>query len=387
LLRAQDDLGDDQRFGMLETIREYGLERLAEAGLEERARRMHQAWGIDLAERADPMLLSAEQHHWHCRLEIEHDNLRAALGWAIAQGHADAALRLGGALYRFWGNHGHYEEGRRWLEQALALDTCSITPARGNALIGLGVMVFFQGDYARAAAIWEESLALFTALEDKTGIAYSHGNLGLVADAREDYPSAVASYEAALALFREMEDVTYIGFMLHNLGLIAYFQGDYGRARSLFEESLALVRVQQDETSIAMALGNLGLVAFAEEDYDRALSLQREALANRQMVNNKPWLARAIEHFALIAAATREPRRAARLFGASAALRAQFGGTQPPNDREINQRHIAAAREQLGARGFDDAWKAGETMSLDEAIAYALGERQPEPAREPLDEH
>jgi predicted ATPase/DNA-binding XRE family transcriptional regulator len=372
LLRTQDDLADERRFGMLETIREYGLERLVEAGEEDDARGRHLAWSIDLAERAEPELLGAEQHLWYSRLEIEHDNLRVALGWAIERGDAQAALRLCVALYRFWANHGLYEEGRRWLERSLALDPCSGSAPRGHALIGLGVMAFFQGDYKRAGALWEESLALFEALGDTRGVAYSHGNLGLVADAQEDYPRAIASYEQALTHFRELDDPTYIGFMTHNIGLIAYFQAEYARATTLFEESLALARAAGDETSIALVLGNLGLVAFAEGDHARALALQRQALANWMQVNNKPWLARAVEHFALIAAATNDPKRAARLFGAGSALRAAFGNSQPPNDRELNDHFIAVAREQLGASCFDAAWAEGEAMSLEDAIAHAL---------------
>lgn len=374
LLTARDDIGDDQRFGMLETIREYGLEKLADSGEEADARGRHLAWCLTLAEDAEPNLLGAEQHYWFSRLDLEHDNLRGALSWAIAQSDAPAALRLCVALYRFWGNHGHYEEGRRWLERALALDPGSRSVPRGHALIGLGVMAFFQGDYARAAEIWQESLALLCELGDTRGIAYSHGNLGLVADAQEDYPRAIASYERALALFRELEDVTYIGFMLHNLGLIAYFQENYPRSASLFEESLALARPLGDETSIAMILGNLGLVAFAQEDFTRALAIQKQALANWPLVSNKPWLARAVEHFALIAAATCQPARAARLFGAAAGLRAAFGASQPPNDRALNEQYIAIARASSGADAFAACWAEGEQLSLEAAIAFALND-------------
>jgi predicted ATPase/transcriptional regulator with XRE-family HTH domain len=377
LMRTQKDLDDERRFGMLETIREYGLERLVEAGEEDDARSRHLSWSIELAERAEPELLGAEQHQWYSRLAIEHDNLRVALGWAIERGDAEAALRLSVALYRFWANHGLYEEGRRRLERSLALDPCSRSAPRGHALIGLGVMAFFQGDYEWAATLWAESLSLFEALGDTRGVAYSYGNLGLVADAQEDYPRAVASYEQALTRFRALDDSTYIGFMTHNIGLIAYFQGEYARATTLFEESLALARAAKDETSIAMILGNLGLVAFSEGDHARALALQRQALANWVLVNNKPWLARAVEHFALIAAATNDPRRAARLFGAGSALRATFGSSQPPNDRQLNEQFIVIAREQLGASVFDAAWAEGEAMLLEEAIAHALGEDRP----------
>lgn len=372
---------DGPRFRMLETIREYGQERLAASGEDAAIRGAHAGWCLDLAERAEPELTGADQQRWFARLQSDHDNVRAALAWAIAEKDAETATRFGGALYRFWATQGHYEEGRRWLEQGLALDNCGVTTRRGDALLGVGVMLFFQGVYDEAATRWSESLALFRRLGNLAGVAYSFGNLGLVADAQGDYERATASYEEALALFRQLNDQKYVSYMLHNLGLIAYFQGDYERATTLYEEALAFVRGEGDQNSIAMTLGNLGLVAFVQGDYERATELQEEALALGRQSSNKPWLARGIEHFALIAAATREPERAARLFGAAAASRAQFGATLPPNDREFNERYIAEASDQLGAAAFAATWAAGEAMSPDEAIAYALGEALPRLSR------
>jgi predicted ATPase/transcriptional regulator with XRE-family HTH domain len=374
LLRPLPGDGGELRYGMLETVREYGLERLVAANEETMVRRWHLVWCLDLARRAEPELTGGAQQHWFACLQAEHDNLRAALTWAISDRDAEAALGIGGALYRFWATQGYYEEGRRWLETALALAPDARTAPRGHALLGAGVMAFFQGGYDQAERYWQESLSLFRELGDTTGIAYSYGNLGLVADAQGDYERAIASYEEALALFRQLEDRTFIAYMLHNLGLIAYFQGQHERATALYEESLALVRALEDQNSIAMTLGNLGLVAFVQGDYERALTLQQEALALGRKVTNKPWLARGIEHFALIAAATNAPERAARLFGAAAVLREQFNATLPPNDREFNARYIAEATALLGPEGFSAAWAEGQMMSSDEAIAYALGE-------------
>ena len=378
LLRPLPGDGGELRYGMLETVREYGLEHLAAADEEATVRRWHLVWCLDLAKRAEPELTGGDQQHWFACLQTEHDNLRAALAWAVSENDAEAALGLGGALYRFWATQGYYEEGRRWLETALDLAPGARSAPRGHALLGAGVMAFFQGDYDRAEILWRESLSLFRELGDTTGIAYSHGNLGLVADAQGDYERAIASYEEALALFRQLDDRTFIAFMLNNLGLIAYFQGRHERATALYEESLALVRALGDQNSIAMTLGNLGLVAFVQGDYEQALALQHEALTLWRQVTNKPWLARGIEHFALIAAATKASERAARLFGAAAALREQFNASLPPNDREFNARYIAEATAVLGPERFAAAWAEGQAMSSEEAIAYALGE---DPAR------
>jgi predicted ATPase/DNA-binding XRE family transcriptional regulator len=369
LLLTQPDLGDAVRFGMLETIREYGGEQLLAAGEAENARRTHLAWCLHLAETADPLLLSAEQEHWNARLSIEHDNLRAALSGALAESDPEPALRLCAALYRFWANHGRYEEGLHWLEQATARAPQAATGPRGHALIGLGVMLFFQGEYQRAASVWNNALQLFLELGDVRGQAYAHGNLGLVADATGDYPRALAEYGAALDLFRELGDRTYISYMTHNSGLIAYFQGDYKRARTLFTESLTMV---DDENSRALTLGNLSLVALAEGRLDQALALQRDAFANWRRVTNLPWLARGLEHFALIAIATGDPAHGARLFGAAAAERVRIGGSQPDNDRAINERYIAQAQAALGAAAYAGHWAEGEALSLPDAIALAL---------------
>jgi len=369
LIRTQPDLGDAVRFGMLETIREYGGEQLLAAGEAETARRSHLAWCLHLAEKADPLLLSAEQEHWQARLRIEHDNLRAALGGALAHGDIEPALRLCAALYRFWANDGRYEEGRQWLERVIERAPPVASVPRGHALIGLGVMLFFQGDYQAAAATWEHALRVFHDVSDVRGTAYAHGNLGLVADATGDYPRALAEYEAALELFRQLDDRTYISFMTHNSGLIAYFQGDYQRARALFTESLSMV---EDENSRALTLGNLSLVALAEGRLDQALALQRDAFANWRHVTNLPWLPRGLEHFALIAIASGDPAHGARLFGAAATERARIGGSQPDNDRAINERAIAQAQAALGEDAFSRLWADGETLSLPDAVALAL---------------
>jgi predicted ATPase/DNA-binding XRE family transcriptional regulator len=371
LLRTVDDTGAERRFGMLETIREYGLERLEEASEEDDVRRRHLAWCVDLAERTELELIGPNQQRWFATLDAEHDNLRAALGWTIAKGDATAAMRLSGALHRFWATRGHYEEGRRWLEAALALDTGERSAPRGYALNGLGVLAWYMGDIDRAETVWREMLPIFGALDDRRYVAYAHGNLGLIGDAREDYEQATESYERALALFRELGDQTHTSFMLGNLGLIAYFQENYPKATALIEESLGMARMLGDQQSIALNLGNLGLVAFAQGDYECALARNAEALALGQHLSNRPWLARSLSNFAMIAAATGKSARAARLFAAAAALRKQLGATLPPNDQTLQERYLAAAREHLGD-GFACAWAEGEALSLDEAIDFAL---------------
>jgi predicted ATPase/transcriptional regulator with XRE-family HTH domain len=371
LLREAEGPGGEARFGMLETIREFGLECLAEAGEEAAIRRRHLAWCVALAERAEPELVGADQPRWVRRLEAEHPNLRAALDWAIGQADAEAALRLVGALYRFWATLGLYHEGRRWFERALALEAGAAPGVRGHALLGAGVMDYFLGDYPRADARWRESLATFRALDDTRGVAYSYGNLGLAADADGDYPRATANYEQALARFRQLDDRTYTGYMLHNLGLIAHFEGALDRAEALFGESLAISRELGHERSVAMALGNLGAVVLDRGDPAGALALHREALTTGRGLGDRPWLAKGLESFAQALAAS-DPVRAARLFGAVEAVRRETGAAVSPNDRAVNDRYVAAARTGLGERAWTAAYADGQAMALEEAVAFAL---------------
>lgn len=373
LLRTLDRNGDDApRFGMLETIREYGLEQLATSGDERDTRNCHAAWVANLSEQAGPELTGAHQQHWFRVLEIEHDNLRAALRWSIDQRDAETALRITAAVYRFWVTEGHFSEGRDWFERALAIEGGGTTTARGWALIGAGVIAYFLGNYDRATTCNHQARTVFDDLGNLRGVASSYGNLGLIADAEMDYDRAVALYQEALDRFRELDDVVHIRFMLGNLGLIRYFQEQYERASELMEESLALAQEMGDRHSEAISLGNLGLVAFALGDYERAASLQREVLLLRRELSNQAHLATTLDKVAMIAAATGSPIRAARLFGAADALRLEIGSTVLPNDRQILDRSITAALHQIGDLAFETAWEAGAGLTPDAAIDYAL---------------
>ncbi len=191
--RSQESEGSGllgSRFRMLETIREFGLERLAELDERDAVRDLHAAWCAELASQSDAGLNSPEQSQWLTRLQQEHENFRAALDWTIEMGQSELALMLSGSLLRFWVSIGQFAEARRWYEQALALDPEAETAARAKALLGIEVISYFQGDYAAAKAYGEEGLRIYQALDDRAGIGWSYGNLGLIADAEEDYERA-----------------------------------------------------------------------------------------------------------------------------------------------------------------------------------------------------
>jgi predicted ATPase/transcriptional regulator with XRE-family HTH domain len=370
LLRVLDQ-DDDTRFGMLETVREYGLTRLAAAGEEVAVRDRHAAWGLALAEQVAPGLMGPDQKRCLGRLTAEHDNLRAALGWAIARENGEPAARLVGTLYRFWSICGHLAEGRRWLEQALAQSEGVPPLVRARALLGVAVIAYRQRDYARAPAL-EEALTLFRAEGDTAGVASALGNLGMVANDQGDTARAVTLYEESLALFRAVGDRTRVGIMLLNLGLAAYDQHDYERAGTLLEESLSLSREMGASNSVAYSLNNLALVALAQGDHARAARFQTEALELWRWLGNKDGLAHCFENLAFFAAAMGEFNRAARLLGAAEALRAEIGAPGRLLDQDFNERRIAEIRERLGDAVFTTVWEAGRAMTLDDAIDYAL---------------
>ena len=367
-----DKAGHGSRFRMLETIREYGLERLSTSDDRDEVRRCHAEWCDELASQSDAGLNGPEQASWLARLLRENDNFRAGLDWAIEMGEADLALRITGSLLRFWVTTGQFAEARNWYELALSLDPSLETAPRAKALLGIEVISYFQGDYAAAKAYGEDGLRIYQALDDPAGIGWSYGNLGLIADADEDYDRARDFYERALALFRQIEDRTHTHFMLGNLGLIAHFQGDHRRAAQLLEESLIISRELGNQTSIAINLSNLGLVAFARDDLDRATEYQIEALKIRAASQNSGGLAGSFDKFAAIAAAREDYERAIRLFAAADGIRTELGTALQSNDREFNRPHIERARHALGQERFFELWEEGVTMPPADAAEYAL---------------
>jgi predicted ATPase/class 3 adenylate cyclase len=416
LVRRLDGAHDEPRFGMLETVREYAGEQLEASGEATEIRRRHADYFLALAEQAEPALWTAEQTAWLARLETEHDNMRAALAWSQAEpGRMEAGLRLAGSLTWFWNGHGHFSEGRRWLEAALAPDGArgsGATPARAKALSGAGMLAGQQGDYGRAMALLEASLALYRGLAQEPGEAHALVLLGNVAQSQGDYERALALLDESLALCQRLGDKTgsahallILGHVVHDrgdhqrarallaeglalfravrdtagiawsqtyLGRLACEQGDYGRAMALSQESLALFRALGDKQGIAGALNNLGDVARYQGDLTQAMTFYAESLALRRELGDRPETARTLEGVAGVAMAHERPERAARLFGAADALREAVGVPAPPSRRARNERALRTVRAALADGAFAAAWAEGRVMTLEQAIAYAL---------------
>ena len=278
LLRPEDGADGESRFTMLETIREYGLERLDATGDAETVHRSHAEYFLTLAETAEPKLTSSEQVAWLNQLGAEHDNFRAALGWLDQVDEAELRLRFVAALWRFWWMRGHLTEGRGWLERALTNAENLRSDVLAQALSGAGILAESQGDYEQAITLHEKALALWRQLGNRLGIASSLTNLGIVADSFGDYDRATDFHTQALTIWREVGDDVGMASSLNELGTLATNRGDYEVAEDLLNQSLALCRKSGDASAIGSVLESLGILSFYREDFERAVRFHEEGL-------------------------------------------------------------------------------------------------------------
>jgi predicted ATPase len=290
LIRGKELPGAEPRFSMLETIREYGSEKLHEAGEATVVGHAHAEYFLTMAEQAEPELSGAAQATWFDRLELEHGNFRAALKFAFDEGDDDTALGLACAFWRLWLVRGYLSEGHEQLSKVLSRARIR-NEARAKLLIGAGTLAQNQGDYIAARAFFEESLAIWREVGDKKGIATSLHNLGWIAWRQSDYPRAHSLSEEALTLHRDLDNKLGMAHSLNNLGWVAHHRGDYAAARFFHEQSLALRRELGDNRAVAFALTNLGWAIQKQGDYEQSISLIHEARRLFKQVGDKQLLA------------------------------------------------------------------------------------------------
>ncbi|HET7037736.1 MAG TPA: tetratricopeptide repeat protein, partial [Thermomicrobiaceae bacterium] len=361
---------DAPRFAMLETIREYGLERLEAHGETDGVRRLHARFFLALAEEAEPELTGSHQQEWLERLERDHDNLRVALDWALATDEVELALRLAGSLWPFWNLRGYLDEARERMGQVLAHG--GDASRRAKALTGAGTLAWSQGEYGQAAGFHREALGLYRALGDERGTAVALNNLGVQALTESDYDRATALYEESLALYRQWGDERGTADILNNLGVVAQYQGDYARAMRLYEESLVLRRKLGDQQRIANGLFNLGEIAYYRQEYERAAALYQESLRVRRELGVWWGVPLCLAALASTSARLGAWERAARLGGAAEALFATTGTRPDPSDGERFDQTRATVLAKLGQTADDGAWAVGRQLPVEEAIAEAL---------------
>jgi predicted ATPase len=291
LLQQTEHEGDKPRLTMLETIREYELEALAVSGEMEITRQAYALYYVTLAEEAEPELGGPQQAVWLARLEREYDNLRAALRWSLERGEVgdsiEMALRLGGALRRFWEVRGHWSEGQNFLERALAGSKGVAVRVQVKALKSAAHLAYVLRDIDRAEVLSEECLARCQELRDMAGIALSLRLLGMIAEWRSNFVVAYARTEESLALFRELGDKEGIAFLLIELANLLFIsQGDPAKVHALLEEGHTLWRELGYQNGTARALVLLGQLFLQQGDTVKARSLLEESVVlSREIVN------------------------------------------------------------------------------------------------------
>jgi len=324
LLRQAALDGDESRVVMLETIREYALERLTTSSEAESIRQRHAHYYLALTERAEPELRGSQQLPWLVRLEAEHNNLRAALGWSLEWGKEAVGLQLVSILWRFWEVRGHFSEGRGWLDGVLTR-TSRRTLTLAQALYGAGILAWYQSDYARATELYEQSLTVCRELGDKAGIVQALERIGLVASDQGHYVQAITTFEETLALFRDLDNKHGIASSLCYMGDVLRAQGDYERAQSLFKESLALNRELKDKLGTAVSLSSMGEVLRAQGDYQRAQTHFEESLVLFRELGDKHGIATSLRRVADVERYQGDYERAQTHFEESLALFLELG--------------------------------------------------------------
>ena len=413
LLQQSEPADGEARFRMLETIREYALERLAASGEEAATRRAHSAYCLVLAEEGAARLVSSERRPWLMRFDLEQDNFRAALEWLTQTGNAEWGLRLGTALHLYWNLHAYPAEGRERLGALLNLPGgAARTKVRAKALFAISILAMEQGDLGFAQAALEQSLEIYRELGDKPGVAVTLNSLGVVRRDQGEYAAARSLFietirlwqeagdqvsvaramsnladvlraqghyevarcfhEECLSIFRRQGNRAGMAWSLSHQGDVAREQGDATAACSLYEQALTMFRELGDRTGIARSLTDLGNLARDEGAYAAAQPMYAEALELFCELGETRDIARVLEHIACAAADQGNWDRALRLAGAAANLRQRSGTPLPPPAKTKLERSLEPARQQLAATAAATAWMEGSRMTPEKAIEYAL---------------
>ena len=413
LVQQVEQAKGESRFVMLETIREYALEKLEASGEKALTKRAHAAYCLVLAEEEVAEQSAAEGAEWLERFAFEYDNFRAGLEWLTETGDAEWGLRLGAALFRFWEMREYLAEGRDRLGKLLKLaGAAAPTKARARALFAAGVLAGAQGDYASADALTSESLEIVRRLGDKQGVAVSLNALAVHARDRGDVAVARSLFEDSLVQWRELGDQKAVARSLSNLANVVKLQGDYARARSLYAECLSIFQGLGDQTGVAWSmnyqgdvvrdqgdclaartlyeralaifrelgdrwgiagtLADLGSLAREQRSYPAAHSLCGESIKIFQELEHKRGIARLLEHFACSAAAQFRAERSLRLAGAAAALRKNIGAPLTPAEQAKLEAALEPPRQALTNTAGATAWLEGWAMPVEKAVAEVL---------------
>jgi predicted ATPase/Tfp pilus assembly protein PilF len=403
----------EPRFMLLETLREYALERLKADGQTETVRRRHLAYYLKLVEAIEPGPKEPNLPAWMRGLEEEHDNLRAGLQWALDHDEVEAALRIAGAVWRFWQIHGHVEEGSKWMKIVLdrSKDQQSIARAKalwgagwigmvmsaldqareyfeegaaisrklddrrylGLSLHGIGAVARGQGDFIRSRQAFEESLPLFQASKDLEDVAWTFEHLGVTALEQGDFEQAGAYLSQGLSLFQELDQRWPCAEALTFFGHAALQQKDYALAQKRYEEALSIYEELEDKLSISMINSYIGATLYGRGEIDQAVKLYKENLVLSQKMKHYWGLAWGVERLAEAAEKLDQPDRAARLWGAANTLRQVTGVLWHPGFHSYyKEERFASLKTQLGETRWNQLWAEGQALTLKDVVEQAL---------------
>jgi tetratricopeptide (TPR) repeat protein len=413
LVRQIEQSAGEPRFALLDTVREYGLERLAASAEESAIKRAHAAYCLVLAEECAAQATDPANTEWVSLLEVEHNNCRAALDWLTRTGNAEWGLRLGAALFQFWETREHLTEGLDRLEKLLKLEGAAArSNSRARVLFAAGVLATPQGDHRPAYALFEESLQIARELNDTRGVGIALNALAINARDDGDISTARSLFEESLAVWRGLNDRAMVARALSNVASVVKSQRNYALARSLHEESRVIFEQLGDSTCIAWSLNYQGDVALeqgeipvARELYEQSLNIFRklgdkwgvagclmdlgnmardegnekksrlhyaESMKLFQELGQKRGMARLLDCLACSAALQSQPERALRLAGSAAAMRRVLGAPLPVAEQTRLEKALDLARQSLSPAKAAAAWMDGWTMATDKAIQEAL---------------
>ena len=412
LVQQPEQGNDEPRFRMLETIREYSMERLEKSGEDAATKRAHAAYCLVIAEEGNPELKEAERAEWLNRCDIEHDDFRAALDWLLQTRDLDWGFRFCMALFRFWDMREHSAEGRARLEQILQLAGSEYPRERAKTTLFLGAFSTAQGDFVASDRYIKQSIAIYREVEDPSGIAVALNASAITARDWGDYATAKINFEESLAYWREIEDQVATARCLHNLGNVSKISGDYARARMALAEAIEIFEALGDQSGAAWALNQQGDVAKEQGDligarglYQRALftfrsaadrwgtarsltdlgtiacelgelatayETYRESLEIFSSLEHKRGVARVMEGLACLALAKGDARRALFVAAAASRLRQVISAPLTPAEQSRLDLNLHAAWQKLGQPEGKKAWAEGFGTTMENAIRDAL---------------
>lgn len=415
LVMVDREQGQEARYRLLETIRQYAREKLSESGEAGAIRDQHLAYFLALAGRAEPEVQGADQKDWFERLETEHDNFRAALEWSLESGEkgAETGLQMACSLWWYWFMRGYSAEGGKWLERILSASQSSgdlvsrakalsrqawlsfeqerleesLALSQSLGLAGreslaatywtLGAGYWYLADYAQARTYEEQGLQLYRELGQRWGMCETLTWMAMALVRLGEFQQAEATLQESLALARQAGDLNEIAFSLWQLGNTALAEGNFAQATVRLKESRELYEEIKQDQGFVWSISSLGKAALQSGDYPRAISHYKEVLALYWEKGRERLIAEGLEQLAHAAAVDKQLEQAARLLGAAEALRETSASAQYPHERADYEANLETLRTQLDQAKFAARWAEGRAMPVKQAVTCALEETHP----------